>query len=81
MGLLVMRRGSQRLNIYYYIHRGEYRSGACQNKLVVTRPPCNDKDMGLNPAGTRNGKNRHWEGPLKKVAQWSRQDLSGRLAM
>ena len=63
MGLLLMRGGSQRFNIYYYIHRGEYRSDACQNKLAVTRPPCNDKDMGLNPAATRNGKKQTLGGP------------------
>ena len=44
------------------------------------RPPRNDKDVGSNPAATRN-ENQTLGTPLQKVAQWSGQDLSGRPVM
>ena len=45
------------------------------------RPRRNDKDVGSNPAVTRNGKTDIGGPPAQKVAQWSGQDLSGRPAM
>ena len=45
------------------------------------RPPPNDKDVGSNPAATRNGKNAHWADPCTEGAPLVRQDLSGRPAM
>ena len=44
-------------------------------------PPPNDKDVGSNPAVTRNEKTDIGGSPPQKVAQWSGQDLSGRPAM
>ena len=41
-----------------------------KSSVAVTRSHCNDKDVGSNPAATRN-ENGHWGGPLQKVAQWS----------
>ena len=46
----------------------------------VTCPHGNVHDVGSNPAATRN-ENQTLGTPLQKVAQWSGQDLSGRLAM
>ena len=41
-----------------------------------------DKDVGSNPAATRNEKTDIGKIPhAQKVAQWSGQDLSGRPAM
>ena len=48
-----------------------------QSSIAVTRPPCNNKYVGSNPAATINEKNRHWEGPLQMEDQRSGQDLSG----
>ena len=52
-----------------------------QTGAAVTRPHGIQEDVGSNPAAARNEKNRHWEAPLQKVAQWSEQDLNGRPGM
>ena len=51
-----------------------------KNRVVVKRPSCYHRDVGLNPTTTRN-ENQTLRTPLQKVAQWSGQDLSGRPAM
>ena len=47
---------------------------------MVTRSHGNVQDAGSNPAGARN-QTQTLGTPLQKVAQWSEQDLNGRLAM
>ena len=36
------------------------------SSVAVTRPPCNDKDMGLNPAATRYKKNDIGRPPYRR---------------
>ena len=48
-------------------------------RVAVTCPHCNDKDVGSNPAATRNEK-WTWEAPTED-SPIVRQDLSGRPAM
>ena len=48
-------------------------------RVAVKRPHCNGKDVGSNPAVTRN-ENGQW-GPPREGSPMFQQDLSGRPAM
>ena len=37
-----------------------------RNCVAVEHPHCNGKDVGSNPAATRN-ENGHWDGPLHRM--------------
>ena len=53
-----------------------------QNRVVVKHLDYNDKDVGSNPITGRNEKKTDIGGtPLQKVAQGSKQDLSGQPAI
>ena len=51
-----------------------------KDRAAVKRPLRTDKDVGSNPAAAKR-KTDIEEPPSQKVAQWSRQDLSGRLVI
>ena len=52
-----------------------------QDRVVVKTVLRKDKDVGLNPAATRNKKNGHWVDLCTEGAPIVQQDLSGRPAM
>ena len=52
-----------------------------QSSAAVPCPHGNDQDVGSNPAAARNERQISGDPLHRKVAQWSGQDLSGRLAM
>ena len=52
-----------------------------QDRVAVKRPLLKDKDVGSNPADTRNEKKGHWVDPCTEGAPIVLRDNSGRPAM